>query len=164
MADTKSTLAHINTLTSEGIALLDNLYQLLEKELLALKARDIDLIIELNQQKQSVLVAFDQNNRSRAETLQSAEASVDKAGIEFLLEQSDDLRFNQLFRENWNSLEITLQKTMNANQRNEQVLTRSRQSLEQFINVLRGQKPANTLYNAKGTKGDYSGQSRIGKA
>ncbi len=164
MADTKSTLAHINALTSEGIALLDNLYQLLEKELLALKARDIDLIIELNQQKQSVLVAFDQNNRSRAETLQSAEASVDKAGIEFLLEQSDDLRFNQLFRENWNSLEITLQKTMNANQRNEQVLTRSRQSLEQFINVLRGQKPANTLYNAKGTKGDYSGQSRIGKA
>jgi len=164
MTDTKSTLAHINALTSEGIALLDNLYQLLEKELLALKARDIDLIIELNQQKQSVLVAFDQNNRSRAETLLNAQASVDKAGIEFLLEQSDDLRFNQLFRENWNSLEITLQKTMNANQRNEQVLTRSRQSLEQFINVLRGQKPANTLYNAKGTKGDYSGQSRIGKA
>ncbi|QEQ95768.1 flagellar export chaperone FlgN [Neptunomonas concharum] len=164
MTDTKSTLAHINALTSEGIALLDNLYQLLEKELLALKARDIDLIIELNQQKQSVLVAFDQNNRSRAETLLNAQASVDKAGIEFLLEQSDDLRFNQLFRENWNSLEITLQKTMNANQRNEQVLTRSRQSLEQFINALRGQKPANTLYNAKGTKGDYSGQSRIGKA
>ena len=164
MTDTKSTLAHINALTSEGIALLDNLYQLLEKELLALKARDIDLIIELNQQKQSVLVAFDQNNRSRAETLLNAQASVDKAGIEFLLEQSDDLRFNQLFRENWNSLEITLQKTMNANQRNEQVLTRSRQSLEQFINVLRGQKPTNTLYNAKGTKGDYSGQSRIGKA
>ena len=164
MTDTKSTLAHINALTSEGIALLDNLYQLLEKELLALKARDIDLIIELNQQKQSVLVAFDQNNRSRAETLLNAQASVDKAGIEFLLEQSDDLRFNQLFRENWNSLELTLQKTMNANQRNEQVLTRSRQSLEQFINVLRGQKPANTLYNAKGTKGDYSGQSRIGKA
>lgn len=164
MTDTKSTLAHINALTSEGIALLDNLYQLLEKELLALKARDIDLIIELNQQKQNVLVAFDQNNRSRAETLLNAQASVDKAGIEFLLEQSDDLLFNQLFRENWNSLEITLQKTMNANQRNEQVLTRSRQSLEQFINVLRGQKPANTLYNAKGTKGDYSGQSRIGKA
>lgn len=164
MNSSLSTLEHFNALTLEGIAVLERLKSQLDSELQALTERNIEQVQQVNTKKQTILAEFDQNNNQRATCLINAGLSVDKQSILALIETTDDSSVQQQFRENWKKLEKTLGETMERNKRNEIVLTRNRQNVEQLLSVLRGQPGKNTLYDAKGGKGNYSGQSRLGKA
>ncbi|WP_293264046.1 flagella synthesis protein FlgN [Neptunomonas sp.] len=164
MTDLSSTLASIDVLANEGIAILSGLEDFLNQELIVLKSRDIDAIRSINLEKQNILHQFDLNNQARAELLIAADLPVSKAGLSSLLSQSSNQALKAQFNDHWNELESTLKKTMDANQRNEQVVMRTSQSLDKLLTVLRGQKPTNSLYTAKGAKGNYTGQSHIGKA
>ncbi|SIS46665.1 flagella synthesis protein FlgN [Neptunomonas antarctica] len=164
MTDFSSTVSAINALAYEGIAILSSLKKLLDEELDALKSRNIDVIQKLNDQKKEVLIQFDQNNQARAEHLVTAGFSVSKEGLESLLAQTSDQTLVTQFRNHWSTLETTLKTTMDANLRNEQVLMRNSQNVNKLLTILRGQKPTNSLYTAKGAKGNYTGQSHLGKA
>ena len=164
MTEPTTTLKNMLALTNEGISVLSDLNISLDKELEALKVRDIETTLEINQKKQQLLNLFNQNNLQRSEALSIAGLSNDKAGLDSLLDSNTDLQLASLFQTAWNQLESTLKTCMDANVRNEQVLLRNRQNIEQFLSVLRGKKSSNTLYNAQGSKGDFSGQSHIGKA
>jgi len=164
MTAPSSTLASIDALASEGITILSSLENLLNQELIVLKARDIDAIRNINTEKQALLRQFDQNNQARAELLIAAGLPVSKDGLSLLLAQSQNQALTRQFSAHWSDLETVLKKTMDANQRNEQIVMRSSQNLDKLLAVLRGQKPSNSLYTAKGAKGNYTGQSHIGKA
>lgn len=164
MSNTASTLEHFNALTLEGIAVLERLKEQLDTELKALTERDIEQVQSINTEKQTTLIEFDQNNTARANCLIDAGYEVNKDNILALVDQSQDEKLKNHFRENWKKLEKTLADTMESNKRNEIVLNRNRQNVEQLLTLLRGQPAKNTLYDAKGGKGSYSGQSRLGKA
>jgi flagellar biosynthesis/type III secretory pathway chaperone len=164
MTDFSPTVSAINALAYEGITILNSLKKLLDEELDALKARDIDTIQKLNNQKKEVLIQFDQNNQARAEHLVTAGFVVSKEGLASLLAQTPNQTIVTQFRTHWSTLETTLKSTMDANLRNEQVLMRNSQNVNKLLSILRGQKPTNSLYTAKGAKGNYTGQSHLGKA
>lgn len=164
MTDLSSTLTAIDALAYEGITILSGLKTLLDQELDALKSREIDLIRSINLDKQQLLSQFDLNNHSRAELLTKSNLPVSKEGLDALIAQTQNKALVTQFKNHWNDLENILKETMDANQRNEQVLMRNSQNLDKLLSVLRGQKPSNSLYTAKGAKGNYTGQSHIGKA
>ncbi len=164
MPDAANTLIAFNALITEGINVLSTLSELLEREHHALTERDLEAIGQINQAKHEALNLFDINNQNRAQLLLDLDITNDKAGITTLLTQSSDSTSKKLFKEQWQTLESVLKSVMDANKRNELILMRQRQSLEQFMGVLQGQKPANKLYTAKGATGNYTGQSRLGKA
>ncbi|MGY8871115.1 MAG: flagella synthesis protein FlgN [Pseudomonadales bacterium] len=164
MTDFSSTLASVDALALEGITILSGLEKLLDQELVALKAREIEAIQTINTEKQNTLRQFDQNNQTRAELLLAAGLPVSKEGIASLVSQNQNQALAQQFKAHWSDLETVLKNTMDANQRNEQIVMRSSQSLDKLLTALRGQKPSNSLYTAKGAKGNYTGQSHIGKA
>lgn len=166
MAFSPSILQNLHALTSEGIALLKQLKAKLDAEQDALIARDIDAIRTCAKEKAILLQKFDQNNAARGSEMTNAGVSVDRKGIDALTAEIPDSAAREAFSEMWKALESELKVVMDANQRNELVLMRNRQSLEQLMGLLRGhgQKQSNTLYNAKGSKGNYSSQSHIGKA
>ena len=164
MATASDTLIKLNALIQEGINILSTLNQLLEREHQALTDRDLNAISEINQEKHTTLELFDKNNQARAACLSEANVPNSKEGIKSILAKLNDAHQTQLFAKQWHLLENTLKEVMDANKRNELILMRQRQSLEQFIGALQGQKPANKLYTAKGATGNYTGQSRLGKA
>lgn len=164
MALDPSTLAKIDTLTQEGILLLEQLDNILTTELGAFQSRDIDAIKSTFEQKASLLSQFDSNNQQRAECMSMAGVPLNKAGIDQLAQQIPNLNIKQKFLSNWSTLEDRLKTVMAANQRNELVLMRNKQSLDKLLSLLRGKPQANTLYTASGSKGDYSSQSHLGKA
>lgn len=164
MTDLSSTLASIDALALEGVTILSGLENLLDQELVVLKSREIEAIQSINLEKKTLLRQFDQNNQARAELLIAAGLPVSKEGLSSLVSQNQNQALTQQFNTHWGDLEVVLKKTMDANQRNEQVVMRSSQSLDKLLSVLRGQKPSNSLYTAKGAKGNYTGQSHIGKA
>lgn len=163
MPDT-SALSTLNALCQEGIVALEQLLTLLDEELSALQHRDIEAIKALNTRKQEALIAIEQNNFARSQTLINAQTTPDKAGLEALLSTFPASPELDAFHQAWPTLEAALQRVMEANKRNEQVLTRNRLYLDQLLATLRGQQPKNTLYTAKGNKGNYTSQSRLGKA
>lgn len=151
-------IEQFETLIQEGVQLLESLHTLLDSELFALESRDMQQIQALNNNKQELLLQFDRNNQHRAIWLKENGYDNNKTAINALLESTQQLN------EQWHTLESALHNTAQANQRNEQVLTRHLQQVNQLLGLLRGQQPSNTLYTASGGKGDYSGQSRLGKA
>lgn len=164
MLSDNQALSDFNALTLEGISVLDTLVTLLDRELEALQNRDLDAINAINQDKQHALLAFDKNNHDRNQLLESRDLPIDKQGIQALQKSATDSLLAKEFSNHWQQIEQTLERAMSANKRNEIVLARSKQNVEKLISLLRGQNPKNTLYDAKGGKGDYSSQSRIGKA
>lgn len=157
-------LTSLNLLTQTGTDLLQQLNVLMEQEGKALSTRDLDSLMDCNQQKQVLLTRFGENVTARGQLLADNGFDHDPQGIEKLLTQQHDGVFVQHFRANWQALEQALAQAMALNQRNELVLARQRQSLDQLLRLLQGQQSANTLYDAAGNKGDYSGQNRLGKA
>lgn len=164
MTDLSPTLTAIDALAYEGITILSRLNVLLDQELEALKSREVDLIRSINLEKQTILSQFDQNNHSRAEHLINAGLPVSKTGLDSLIAHTQNKALIKQFQSHWADLESILKATMDANQRNEQVLMRNSQNIDKLLSVLRGQKTSNSLYTAKGAKGNYTGQSHIGKA
>lgn len=163
MQDT-STLSTLNALCHEGIVALEHLLALLNEELTALQNRDIEAITSLNTRKQDALGAIENNNAARSQVLINAQTTPDKSGLDALISTFSPCPELDVFHAIWPKLEAALQQVMEANKRNEQVLTRNRLYLDQLLATLRGQQPKNTLYTAKGNKGNYTSQSRLGKA
>jgi flagellar biosynthesis/type III secretory pathway chaperone len=159
-----TTLSKIDALAQEGILLLEQLDTILAEELVAFQQRDIDAIRSTFEQKANLLGLFDKNNKQRADCMAKAGVSLDKSGIDQLAQLIPSQTIKQNFQAHWATLEQKLKTVMAANQRNELVLMRNKQSLDKLLSLLRGKPQANTLYTASGSKGDYSSQSHLGKA
>ena len=153
-----------DTLTLKGIDLLNDLKDTLRLELIALTTRELEGIIELSKRKNNILIEFSENTFQRSTLLQTLNLASNKENISVFFGDCGNLVAKNKYLANWTILEDTLRLTIDANTINEQVLKKSQKNIDTILNILQGKQADNILYDAKGDKGDYAGQSRIGKA
>jgi flagella synthesis protein FlgN len=153
-----------DALTTEGINILKNVDDILKSELSALTQRDIDQIKKCAASKAALLSDFSDNTLHRTTLLEKNNFHSTPESIQDFFNACADQNVQTQLKDNWNALEKTLLLVIDANAVNEQVLKRNQKNLDSILSILQGQQANNILYNAKGSKGDYAGQSRIGKA
>ncbi len=153
----------LDALIHQGIELLQRLQELLDAELEAMQSRDLERLQQSNRDKQECLLAIDRNIRERNGLFSQAGVGHDRvAVIDFMarLPAPEGPRLN----DGWQRLEAALEQVKVLNQRNEQVLLRSKQSADQLLALLQGHAQGNSIYDQKGDKGRYEGQRSLGKA
>lgn len=156
--------AAFDTLTLKGIQLLRALNDILALELVALTNRELENIVEFAKQKSQLLADFAENTNLRVSLLETLSLSSNKSSIAAFLESCSSENLKNTYLSNWKVLEEALQTTIESNSVNEQVLKRNQKNIDTILTILQGKQANNILYDAKGDKGDYAGQSRIGKA
>jgi flagellar biosynthesis/type III secretory pathway chaperone len=163
MTATPDTLARLDALIQQGIELLQRLQELLNAELEALQNRALEPLQQNNRAKQECLLAVDRNIRERNALLDSLGIKHDRMSVlDFIagLTPEDSQRLHSC----WQQLESALDEVKTLNQRNEQILLRSKQSTDQLLALLQGHAQGNSIYDQKGDKGRYEGQRSLGKA
>lgn len=156
--------SEFNALSIEGIRLLNILLKYLADELNALSERDIEKIKLSTFKKTQILSEFSSNTELRNKLLKSKDLEPSKESIIAFFASCTDQRLLSECQSNWNELEITLKDVIKANTVNEQVVKKNKSNITSILSILQGKTKNNMLYDAKGDKGDYSGQSRLGKA
>jgi len=153
----------LGTLIDRGVQLLSQLQALLNTELAALQARNVEQLQQNNQLKQECLLGLDRNIRERNSLLTRLGVQTSRqAVIDFIhtLPSPDSTSLEQ----RWQQLEESLEQVRALNLRNEQTLLRSKQNTDQLLALLQGHTRGNTIYDQKGDKGRYEGQRSLGKA
>lgn len=153
----------LNALTHQGVLLLETLEKLLEQEFDALNQRNIDQLQQLIVQKTDALTLLEENNIARNQLFIQAGITPNKAGLQQYSAQLPETQATT-FKSQWSKLEKILHSVNDKNQRNELIISRNSRNLEQLLSILRGQNQKTMLYDQSGEKGNYSAQSRIGKA
>jgi flagellar biosynthesis/type III secretory pathway chaperone len=153
-----------DALTLAGIELLSHLNNTLKLELIALTERDLQQITQYAVQKSQYLAEFSENTHQRSVLLESLRLNSNKENVQLFFNSCPDTNIEHQCKANWKVLEVTLQSTIDANDVNEQVLKRNQKNIDTILSILQGKQANNILYDAKGDKGDYAGQSRLGKA
>ncbi|KDE40430.1 Flagellar biosynthesis protein FlgN [Nitrincola lacisaponensis] len=151
------------TLTHQGCVLLGALQDALEQEHHALQQRDLEALKQTTRDKHDLLLKIEANIRERNQLLTQAGHSPSESGFEeFILELPESARASLL--ESWQKLQWLLNDVRAISRRNEQVLVRSKQNVDQLLALLQGHQSSNVLYDPTGGKGNYAAQRRIGKA
>ncbi|MEH6443231.1 MAG: flagellar export chaperone FlgN [Oceanospirillaceae bacterium] len=153
-----------DALTLAGIDLLTHLNNTLQSELIALTERDLQQITQCAVQKSQFLADFSENTHQRSVLLENIKLNSDKENVQLFLNSCPDTHTKNNCKTNWKILEEILQATIDANNVNEQVLKRNKKNIDTILSILQGKQANNILYDVKGDKGDYTGQSRLGKA
>ncbi|EPJ44622.1 MAG: hypothetical protein OFPII_33340 [Osedax symbiont Rs1] len=153
-----------DALTLTGIELLNKINSVIKEELVALTQRNLETIKLCATDKNLLLTEFSEHIQNRQALLKSIDYQSDKQSIKFFLNSCPAAKAKLVYQENWKKLEHALSSVIDANSINEQVLKRNQKNLDKILSILQGKQAHNILYDAKGDKGDYSGQSRIGKA
>jgi len=156
--------SEFNALSLEGIRLLNILLKHLEDELKALSERDLEKIKLSTFKKTQILSEFASNTELRNELLNSKKLQPNKENIITFIANCQDKTLADECKGNWDDLETTLNNVIKANTVNEHVVKKNKNNVSTILSILQGKNKNNMLYNAKGDKGDYSGQSRLGKA
>lgn len=151
------------TLTRQGCSLFVDLQHTLEQEQLVLQQRDLEALQQNTQTKQQLLMLIEANIRERNSLLVQAGCSPSESGFDAFLAQMPETTRHQALPD-WQRLQTLLTDVRSASQRNEQILVRSKQNVDQLLALLQGQQTSNVLYDPGGSKGNYAAQRRIGKA
>jgi flagellar biosynthesis/type III secretory pathway chaperone len=163
MTATPGTLARLDALIQQGIELLQRLQGLLNAELKALQSRALEPLQQNNRAKQECLLAVDRNIRERNALLDSLGIKHDRVSVLDFIAGLTPVD-SQWLHSGWQQLESALNEVKTLNQRNEQILLRSKQSTDQLLALLQGHAQGNSIYDQKGDKGRYEGQRSLGKA
>ncbi|KAA0876575.1 flagella synthesis protein FlgN [Nitrincola tapanii] len=151
------------TLVRQGSALFAELLAQLESERQALESRDLDQLTQTTEAKKQLLLKIERNVLERNQTLTLLGFTPAREGVEALTQQLPPQQAIEL-QQDWTELALNLEQVQTANQRNEQILSRSKQSIDQLISLLQGQHKANVIYDPQGSKGNYEAQRSLGKA
>lgn len=156
-------LDQLNTLLKQGILLLESLSKTYDTELETLGAADLDAFSDITQVKTKQLEEFHAFTQERIELLTSFGAPAEAGNYE-LDEKTPNSPAATSITETTSQLKALLTELQTKNKRNEQAIHRNQQNVTQFLDILRGQKRQDQLYNQKGSAGLYKAQSRLGKA
>lgn len=152
-----------STLISQGCSLFASLQQTLADEHSALEQRDLEALKLSTDSKHQLLLQIEANIRERNEILTLAGQSPSQAGFEnFTAELPATMRKQTM--SDWQQLKQLLDDVRIASKQNEQILTRSKQNVNQLLALLQGQVESNVLYDPAGSKDNYTAQRSIGKA
>ncbi|AFU97655.1 flagella synthesis protein FlgN [Simiduia agarivorans] len=120
---------------------------LLQQEAGMLAQRKLDQLGQIIEQKSQLLVALEQAGGKRKALLDANQLPPNDVGWRNLMAKGRD----QALMQNWAKLEKLIKQCKAANETNGKLLNRSQRSLSQLTQLLKGQKPAENLYTAKGT-------------
>lgn len=158
---TEQQYSDLNTLLKQGILILESLKTIYDKELNALSSKDLNLLSDITQEKTNLLNSFHNFTLERVELTKSFGSPLevndysapDSDTPEALKVAASNIEIKQLLKE--------LQQ---SNKRNEQAIYRNQQNVTQLLDIVRGHKKKDQLYNKLGGSGLYKAQNRIGKA
>ena len=152
-----------STLTRQGCLLFIDLQKTLEDEQLVLQQRDLEALKQNTQTKHKLLLDIETNIRERNSVLVQAGFSPSEKGFDDFMQTMPANKQAEL-RTDWHQLQKLLMDVRTASKRNEQILVRSKQNVDQLLSFLQGHQSSNVLYDPGGSKGNYAAQRRIGKA
>lgn len=152
-----------STLTRQGCLLFVDLQKTLEQEQSALQQRDLDALKQNTHTKHQLLVDIEANIRERNSVLVQAGFTPSEKGFDEFVNILPQIKREALMTD-WHQLQKLLMDVRTASKRNEQILVRSKQNVDQLLSLLQGQQSSNVLYDTGGSKGNYAAQRRIGKA
>ncbi len=152
-----------DTLTRQGVAVLTDLLAQLDLEFKALSNHSLEELQQSTAGKQLLLEQLAELNARREQLMTQLGYSASPEGIAQWFEALPD-ELKPASKALWQELQQRLEQIQRHNLRNEQVLRRSSRNNDQLLALLRGQNQRHTLYNASGSKGQLSPQSRLGKA
>ncbi len=156
-------LQHFNAQLTQGIAVLEQLENLLSSEREALSQRELEQIQELSEKKQTLIGQYLELNRQRVELLERLGLEASDAGVQQLINQASPAA-QPVLLSSWQKIQDKLESLQSANQINNQVANRNLKNVEQLLSIMSGRQSKDRLYNQKGSAGHYRAQSRLGKA
>lgn len=140
---------------------IEQLHQLLETEREHLEARRHTELTAILEAKEPLLAQLGDHSRQRQQWLEQAGLSRDHSGWEQLLKASTD---TSDMLDPWRELTARFEQCQELNDINGKIIGRSRQTLGQLLNILRGQVGGPQLYNAQGATAPEGGSQTIVKA
>lgn len=150
-------------LIKEGCQQLAALCDLCEQEKLSIENHNLDDFKTTLLLKQQQLELIAQNIDQRNTILQERGFSLDDEGFQGFISTLPSPQA-KLIQEHWDQLEQSLTKSIKLNQRNELIVKRGEKNVSQLLSLMQGHTAKTTLYNQKGSAGNYSAQNRLGKA
>lgn len=156
--------AHLIQLIREERRVVGDLVAVLEQEREALTARDVIAIENVTREKTLLLDTVER--ASAARTAWTREAGMDPAGDEFeafIASPVVHARAPELATA-WEDLCSALRVAHRENLVNGRIISRSRQSLGQLLNILRGQVDTPRLYGRGGRPGQSGDGGEIARA
>lgn len=156
-------LEQLNTLLLQGISILETLSLSYDKELEALSGADLSALSDIAQVKSKQLDQFHQFTLERIALLQGF--GLDSSQGDYQLPETDlQTTAGKTISKTTARLKELLTELQEKNRLNEQTIQRNQQNVSQLLDIVRGQRPQDQLYNQKGSSGLYKAQSRLGKA
>ncbi|MDQ2075459.1 flagella synthesis protein FlgN [Marinimicrobium sp. ABcell2] len=151
----------LRAMLAQDTANVEQLSQLLTAEREHLEAREHEHLPALIEAKEQLLAHLGQHSQVRQQWLEQANLSRDQHGwIEFLHGRAD----TRALIEPWQALIERFAQCQELNEVNGKIIGRSRQTLGQLLNLLRGQVSGPQLYNSEGGTAPESGSHTIVKA
>lgn len=147
----------------EGCQQLAALCDLCEQEKSVIEKHNLDDFKETLLLKQQQLELIAKNIDQRNNILQESGFSSDEEGFNGFIKTLPSPQA-ALIQEHWQQLEQSLTKSIELNQRNELIVKRGEKNVSQLLALMQGHSAKTTLYNQKGSAGNYSAQNRLGKA
>jgi flagellar biosynthesis protein FlgN len=151
----------LRSMLAQDTANVEQLSQLLATERECLEARQHDQLPTLIEAKDQLMVQLGAHSQQRQQWLQQANLSRDQHGwMEFLHGRAA----TRELIEPWEALTERFAECQELNEVNGKIIGRSRQTLGQLLNILRGQVSGPQLYNAEGGTAAENGSNTIVKA
>lgn len=150
-------------LIKEGCQQLVTLCDLCDQEKAAIETHNLDDFKATLLLKHQQLELIGKNIDLRNTVLKESGFSSDEQGFNGFINTLPPPQAS-LIKEHWQKLEDSLTKSIELNQRNELIVKRGEKNVSQLLALMQGHSAKTTLYNQKGSAGNYSAQNRLGKA
>jgi len=147
-------------LATDSKAILE-LKTLLNQERELLEKRELQGLQAIVDRKDVLLQQLRFSAKQREQILTAAGLTTDLAGWDAFLLRDGSTRF--LIPE-WQKITQVFIECQKANEINGKMISRSKQTLNHLLNLLRGQVAPPTLYNQKGTSTHYNNSYSVTKA
>ena len=151
----------LRAMLAQDTATIEQFTQLLTTERDCLQARQHEQLPELIEAKDQLLSQLGAHSQLRQQWLTHANLSRDQHGwLEFLQGRAD----TRALIEPWQALIEQFAECQELNEVNGKIIGRSRQTLGQLLNIVRGQTSGPQLYNAEGATAPQNDSQSLVKA
>ena len=138
----------LEAVVDQAIVIVNELLELLESELSALKSRDAQALTGLSELKQAKIQSLEQIDTRRRTLLKSNGYGTDSQGMEQCI---DELGYDALSRA-WKQLDKLLSQLQKRNRINGSVVNLTQRFVERSLNILQGRETEDRLYDPSGQK------------
>ena len=151
----------LTKMLTEDASAITQLKVLLTQERQQLETRKQDELANIIAQKSTLLEQLNVNAKRRQDVLQALQLPTNAAGWDSFLQRNSG---TDTLREEWAQLITDFNDCKTMNEINGKMISRSQQTLNQLLNLLRGKVASPSLYTAQGTKSSNNSSYTVAKA